>query len=48
MYDFRDIFVLECVYKENIVFRKDILNFWLYYIKIIYNILKINVIILNV
>lgn len=48
MYDFRDTFVLECVHKENNAFRKDILNSWSYHIKTIYNIPKINVIILNV
>lgn len=48
MYNFRDTFVLECVHKENIAFRKDILNSWSYHIKTIYNIPKINVIILNV
>lgn len=48
MYDVRDTFVLECVHKENIAFRKDILNSWSYHIKTIYNIPKINVIILNV
>lgn len=48
MYDFKDTFVLECVHKENNAFRKDILNSWSYHIKTIYNIPKINVIILNV
>lgn len=48
MYNLRDTFVLECVHKENNAFRKDILNSWSYHIKTIYNIPKINVIILNV
>lgn len=48
MNDFRDTFVLECVHKENIAFRKDILNSCSYHIKTIYNIPKIKVIIQNV
>lgn len=48
MYDFRDTFVLECVHKENIAFRKDILNSCSYHIKTIYNNPKIKVIIQNV
>lgn len=34
--------------KKTMPFRKDILNSWSYHIKTIYNIPKINVIILNV
>lgn len=47
MYDFRDTYLLECVHKENIAFREDILNSSSHHIKTIYNNPKIKVIILN-